>query len=148
MLGPTVSKRWELTFRLARCNMYREAGIGLLPISWGSLGLGHCLPVFAFLRAGPLETLALEEMRGIMEYGLALDHCFETHRRFTEEMRELRDAHRAARAARAEQARHYGMLVCRAFFQTATVSQGMPDLVRSRAYAQEVVELVEEFLNG
>ena len=64
------------------------------------------------------------------------------------ELRELRDAHRAAMAARREQARQYGMLVCRAFFKTTTVSQGMPDLLLSRAYAPVIVELVEEFLNG
>jgi len=53
-----------------------------------------------------------------------------------------------ARTCRMEQARHYGMLVCRAFFRTATVSEGMPSLVHSVAYVPEIVKLVEEFLNG
>lgn len=138
----------EQTQRLARCRMYGEAERGLQPISWGCLGLGRGQAVYQLLCAGPLETLALEDFNGIMEYRRALDDCFDTHRRFTEEMRELRDAHRAAMAARCEQARHYGMLVCRAFFQTTTVLQGVPDLLRSRAYAPVIVELVEEFLNG
>ena len=133
---------------ITRERLYKEAERGLLPISWGSLGLGHSQVAFTLLRAGPIETLALEDFKDILEFDLALDRGFNTHGRFTVEMRELLDAHKFARAARREQARHYGMLVCRAFFQTATVSGGMPDLVRSRAHVQEVVELVEEFLNG
>ena len=103
--------------------------------------------VFALLRAGPLETLALEDFKDTLECEFAVDRGFEKHGRFTAEMWELLDAQRSARAARRELARHYGMLVCRAFFQTATVSGGLPALVRSRACAQEIVELVE-FLSG
>ena len=136
----------EQTRRLARCRMYGEAERGLQPISWSCLGLGRGQAVYQLLCAGPLETLAQEDFDGIMRFDRAMDHCF-IHRRFRE-LRELQYAHRAAMAARREQARQYGMLVCRAFFQTTTVSQGMPDLLLSRAYAPVIVELVEEFLNG
>ena len=134
----------DRSFQLTRSRLYQEAERGLRPISWGSLGLGHIKEVFAL----PLETLALEDFKDTLESEFAVARGFEKHGRFTAEMWELLEAQRSARAARREQARHYGRLVCRAFFQTTTVSQGMPDLLLSRAYAPVIVELVEEFLNG
>ena len=125
--------------KLARDKLYREAERGLQPISWGSLGLGHG----TVLCAGPIEMLALEQYNASLEFDLALVRGVG----FTPEMRELLDAHQSALACRLEQARHYGMLVCRAFFQIHVVSKGMPNMV-CRIHSQEIVELVERFLNG
>lgn len=140
-LGPMPP--FEGTLQETRDTLYGRAQRGMLPISWGSLG--HGIP-------RPIETLALEQHNANEEYRRArkLDIILRPERggRCTPEYAKVRRTYLKARVCRMEKARHYGVLVCRAFFQTATVSQGMPDFVRSRAYVPEIVKLVEEFLNG
>lgn len=133
----------ELTLEATRDTLYGRAERGMLPICWGSLG--HGIP-------GPIEALALEQHNANEEYRRArkLDTILTPVRgpRCTPEFAKVIRDYLEARMCRMELARHYGMLVCRAFFRTATVSEGMPSLVRSGAYVPEIVELVEEFLNG
>ena len=117
-----------------RHELYRHASIGLQPISWKVLGLGD-RP-----NARPIEVLIREQVEATVKFWQAVDAL----------PRLMRNADRHAVYASAggrcaEQARHYGMLVCRAFFKITSVSALVPDKV---AGLQDVVELIEHFITG
>ena len=138
------------TLEQCRDVLYQQAGIGLRPLSWGSLGLGPGMG--AVLIAGPLEKLAWEEFKAEQEHGGAMEHFLSIRTSNTAErliwLRQAEDtqlAHMSVAWRRREQARHYGMLVCRALFKIIPVLPHVPEKV---ARYQDVLELVEQFLNG
>ena len=137
-----------------RDEFYLHAERGLQPISWDALLPGP--GTGAALRARPIEMLALQQCKADQERRVACDHFRSTlltvssprsMERWLREADECLVAHWSATVRRREQAWHYGMLVCRAFFKStsASVSALVPDKV---ARAQEVVELIEQFITG
>ena len=107
----------------------------------------------ATLRAGLIDMLALEQFKADQKHRAGTDHFHSTLEtlspRSTEQWLREADAnlvaHWSATARRREQARHNGMLVCRVFFKSTSVSALMPDKF---ARLQEVVELIEQFIIG
>ena len=89
----------------------------------------------ATLRAGLIDMLALEQFKADQKHRAGTDHFHSTLEtlspRSTEQWLREADAnlvaHWSATARRREQARHNGMLVCRVFFKSTSVSALMPD---------------------
>ena len=99
-----------------------QARYGMLPLSWGSLSTED-------VYAAPLELLLVRQ--------LADDEQAKLIRfRYNGALLDLA----ASSELRKEQARHYGMLLARAFFQTAS------EEVLLDRFPQEVVKCIEQFL--
>ena len=136
-----------------RHDLYWHASIGLQPISWKVLGLGD-RP-----NARPIEMLIREQVEATMKYWQAVarfdalprpmwnadQHALEEYAARSYERDARQAVYASANSRREEQAQHYGMLVCRAFFKITSVSALVPDKV---AGLQDVVELIEQFITG
>ena len=140
-----------------------QARYGMLPLSWGSLGRGQSSED---VHAAPLEMLLVQQLaddeqaKPLRERYARLAEEFGEQRRiagssgwlaldFWRDFEELQEAKEltfalrlldAASRRRKEQARHYGMLLTRAFFKGAS-----EELLLNR-FSQEVVECIEQFL--
>ena len=146
----TTRAEWYKHFRH---DLYRHASIGLQPISWKVLGLGD-RP-----NARPIEMLIREQVEAAVEYWQAVvcfdalprpmrnadQHALDEYAARWCEHNDRWAVYASANSRRAEQARHYGMLVCRAFFKITSVSAVVPDKL---AGLQDVVELIEQFITG
>ena len=125
--------------------LYAEARYGMLPTSWSDLGLG---PEEFYLE--PIEVLASKQLQDDNE------HCERCHefRRFVEDPEfspsdsqlgelalVLLDLSSKAESRR-EQARHCGMLLCRAFFKYTESDTPV------NSFSPEVVESILEYLRG
>ena len=134
-------------------DLYWHASIGLQPISWKVLGLGD-RP-----NASPIEVLIREQVEAAVEYWQAAvcfdalprpmrnadQHALEEYAARSYERDARQAVYASANSRREEQAQHYGMLVCRAFFKITSVSAVVPDKL---AGLQDVVELIEQFITG
>ena len=139
-----------------RHGLYQEAGRGSEPLLWRVVFQGHgetCPPL-----AEPIEKLARDqwnqylEVREFLRETLAVAPSILLATRISFAWITRRFAMSAARQLywkekeiRREQARHYGMLVCRAFFKF-TMREHMSE--EAGRLSPEVVELVEQSLNG
>ena len=146
----TTRAEWYQHFRH---DLYRHASIGLQPISWKVLGLGD-RP-----NARPIEMLIREQVEATVKYWQAVarfdalprpmrnadQHALDEYAARWCEHNDRWTVYASANSRRAEQARHYGMLVCRAFFKITSVSAVVPDKL---AGLQDVVELIEQFITG
>jgi len=137
------------TFR----RMYEDAEQGLLPIRWDTLGLGGTF------WAEPIEALAAEQLRENVDRAASLElrlilgqhisRAFfpERWERFLESEDELDAARQKALLRRSEQARHYGMLVCRAFFEV-TAAEHLAKEKAALKLSPPILTLIDQFLKG
>ena len=143
-----------LTIDEVRRHLYREAARGLEPVLWGLFQD----PGATGLLAEPIEKLVRDQWNQYMEvrqfvvktqaaappmHSVATISVPWMTRRFA--IFAANQLYQQEKALRQEQARHYGMLVCRAFFKF-TVREHMSE--EAGRLSLEVVELVEQFLNG
>lgn len=125
--------------------LYKEARYGMLPISWSVLGLG---PEEFYVE--PIEMLASKQLQDDNE------HCERCHefRRLVEdpenspsdsklgELTSVLLGFASRSESRREQARHCGMLICRAFFKNTEAD------IAVYGFAPEVAESILEYLSG
>ena len=136
-----------------RNDLYWHASIGLQPTSWKVLGLG------GRPNARPIEMLIREQVEATVKYWGAVarfdalprpslnaaQDALDEYAARSHELYDRQNVYSSANPKRSEQAQHYGMLVCRAFFKITSVSALVPDKV---AGLQDVVELIEQFITG
>lgn len=137
------------TFRM----LYEEAEQGLLPIHWDALGLED---VFW---AESIEALAAKQLQENVDRAESLElrlllgerrsRAFfpERWERFLETEDQLDAARQEARLRRSEQARHYGMLVCRAFFKV-TAAGHLAKVKAAPKLSPPILTLIDQFLKG
>ena len=132
-----------------RRGLYIAADRGLEPLSWG---LFQDPGTTGLPLAKPIEKLPRDLWNPYMKTRkLLCGSSRQGHLRCTwwiitrrRHRRPAKQLYRKEEAIRQEQARHHGMLVCRAFFKF-TMREHMSE--EACGLSPEVVELVEQFLN-
>ena len=140
---------YEANLELARIEFYVAAEEGLKPLKWLHLGASKTVNVM------PMERLARElsrigkRLQEQCEYvqwlGANSQHYF-VWMCETSNMDYMAASYVQKRAILMEQARHYGMQLCRAFFRELVVREHLPPKEAGRL-PQTVLELAESFLN-
>ena len=141
--------RYEASLSHAIIEFHVEAEKGLTPLTWCSLGgskTGHVMPLRRMARklSGIGNTLQ-EQCKYVQWLGANSEHHF-VWMCEKNNMDVMEASYWKKRAILMEQARHYGMQLCRAFFRELAVREHLPPKEAGRL-PQTVLELVESFLN-
>ena len=141
--------RYEACLSHAIIEFHVEAEKGLTPLTWCSLGgskTGHVMPLRRMARklSGIGNTLQ-EQCKYVQWLGANSEHHF-VWMCEKNNMGVMEASYWKKRAILMEQARHYGMQLCRAFFRELAVREHLPPKEAGRL-PQTVLELVESFLN-
>lgn len=143
--------------------IYSEASQGMKPVSWGSLGLiiGADNVETAFY-ADDIEELAADQLQDDYKYDESVKLCKEIRQqleiserppgaltddeiwKMLDDIITIQREYEKAMWSRRERARHYGMLICRAFFQHINIEtqQGF-----WKRLPFDVLDIIEQFVN-
>lgn len=160
MLGDN-SPRWQ-----PECcvSLYRAASQGMLPISWESMGFRVGEDTFY---AGLLEALAVDQWRDHVRFEDAHKQYLDLQHQLAggndgrpylaltgdeivvllESNMDVRRGIRQAMLERREHAHHFGMILCRAFFNMDVVAAAS-EWSHRVGYMPEIMGMIEEFVNG
>ena len=130
--------------------LFREIKYGLQPLLWTSLGQGAISqdPVVMMLARQQVQATARHHQLFQQYYRMVVEDRGPDGGQedpMTEDRKlllEVEGVH-AGMFQRNEVARHYGMVLCRAFFKRDTALEHLPPHVA----VPDIVELIEEFLN-
>ena len=143
-------EKWKQEMYSQRKYMYEAAAWGLQPLSWDTLLRGSSAG--PGLRAWPIEMLAQEQFKDDQELDVGRARLLRAWRssrtleeafQWLREARAMFDAHWERGRRRHYQALHYGMMVCRAFFTSASAL--VPNKI---ARVQELATLIGQFITG
>lgn len=136
---------------------YLDAALGMWPLSWRGLELGPGTRTENF-HSEPLQTLEEQQALANLRFEQRRERLASDRKEAasTEEIwRNIHDcdvldlAEARECCKRREEARHYGMLLCRAFFQPIAMDQILQEqlCVHVDRLSPELVQLIGQFLN-
>ena len=136
---------------------YLDAQEGMWPLSWRRLELGPSTRTEHF-HAEPLRRLEEQQALAYLRYAQQRQRLASNRKeaasadeiwRIDHDLDVLDLASALECVKRREEARHYGMLLCRAFFQPIAIDQIPKEQFRVPVdrLSPEIVQLIEQFLN-